>query len=66
MLFYTDGLVEARNRQGAFFPLAGAAAALSHGDLDQALDGLLQDLARHTGPRVRDDLALLLVEHRAA
>jgi serine phosphatase RsbU (regulator of sigma subunit) len=66
MLFYTDGLVEARNRQGAFFPLAGSAAALSHGDLDEALDGLLQDLARHTGPRVRDDLALLLVEHRAA
>ena len=45
MLFYTDGLIEARNRQGAFFPLAESAATLRAGSLDEALDGLLDDLA---------------------
>ena len=30
MLFYTDGLIETRNRQGAFFPLVDGAATPAH------------------------------------
>jgi hypothetical protein len=63
LLFYTDGLVEARNHEGAFFPLDDHAAGLVDGSLDDALDGLVLDYERFArGPR--DDLALVLTEHR--
>ena len=39
LLFYTDGLVETRDRDGAFFPLTERAAALRTGSLEDALDG---------------------------
>jgi serine phosphatase RsbU (regulator of sigma subunit) len=65
MLLYTDGLVEARDRSGAFFDLSSNAPALVEGDLEEALDRMLDALTRHGGPAVRDDLALLLVENRA-
>jgi phosphoserine phosphatase RsbU/P len=65
MLLYTDGLVEARDRAGAFFDLSGATPALVVGGLEEALDELLRALETHAGPGVRDDLALLLVENRA-
>ena len=65
MLIYTDGLVEARDRRGAFFPLADHAPALGHGSLDEALDRLLARLSDHAGRRLDDDMALVLVEHFA-
>ncbi|QNN54201.1 PP2C family protein-serine/threonine phosphatase [Nocardioides mesophilus] len=65
ILLYTDGLVEARNGRGAFFPLVDHAAALQKGSLHEALDGLLRQVIDHAGRRVNDDLALVLVEHRA-
>src|SRR5689334_4168591 len=49
MLFYTDGLIETRNRQGGFFPLVDRAAALSAGSLEEALTGLLEELTEHEG-----------------
>ncbi len=64
MLFYTDGLVEARDRSGIFFDLPGNASALMQGDLEEALDRLLGALREHGGATVRDDVALLLLEHR--
>ena len=66
MLFYTDGLVEARNRQGAFFPLAERSTALVGGSLDEALDGLLGELVRHAADEMDDDMALLLAERQPA
>jgi serine phosphatase RsbU (regulator of sigma subunit) len=64
MLFYTDGLAEARNPQGTFFDLVAHGSALGVGSVDDALDVLLAAARRHSGPRIDDDLALLLVEHR--
>lgn len=66
MLMYTDGLVEARNRRGVFFPLTDYAMALCHGTLDDALERLLKRLTAHAGSDIADDMALVLVEHRAA
>ena len=64
MLFYTDGLVEARDEQGAFFPLAESATTLAGGSLDDALDGLLDDLVRHAAQNMEDDMALVLAERQ--
>ena len=66
LLFYTDGLVESRNPEGAFFPLAGSSATLCTGSVDDALDGLIRQLADHVDNEVDDDMALLLVERQAA
>jgi len=65
LLIYTDGLVEARDGRGAFFPLADHAPALGVGSLDDALDRLLDRLGDHAGERIDDDMALVLVEHLA-
>ncbi len=65
LLFYTDGLVESRNREGTFFPLQDCAEALSTDDLETALDRLLGRVVDHVGqPRVNDDVALVLVERQ--
>lgn len=64
LLLYTDGLVEARDRAGRFFALADHADQITDGDLEEALDRLAGQVRRHAGGRLRDDLALLLVEHR--
>jgi len=66
MLIFTDGLVEARDESGTFFPLDESAGVLGGGDLEEALDDLLVRLHAHAGERINDDMALVLVEHRAA
>lgn len=65
MLIYTDGLIEARDRRGAFFPLADYALALREGSLDEALERLLNRLDEFAEHQMSDDMALVLVEHRA-
>ncbi|QDQ12093.1 PP2C family protein-serine/threonine phosphatase [Streptomyces spectabilis] len=61
LLFYTDGLSEARDADGADFPLlervGDALAALSPSD---ALDTLYAMVATHTGRAPTDDIALAL------
>jgi serine phosphatase RsbU (regulator of sigma subunit) len=64
LLFYTDGLVESRNREGTFFCLEDSAEALRTDDLGTALDGLLGRVVDHVGERVNDDVALVLVERQ--
>jgi sigma-B regulation protein RsbU (phosphoserine phosphatase) len=64
LLFYTDGLVEARNAQGAFFDVLAQAEALRAGTLDQALDVLIARVRRHVPGGLKDDLALVLAERR--
>jgi serine phosphatase RsbU (regulator of sigma subunit) len=59
LLLYTDGVSEARDAAGRFFPLAQLTAeALGRPRL---LDRLLASLADHLGPRRPDDILLLLV-----
>jgi phosphoserine phosphatase RsbU/P len=62
LLFYTDGLLEARDRAGRFLRLEDCVDTLRHPDLQAAVDGLLDRLLAHTGRRLDDDVALLLLE----
>jgi serine phosphatase RsbU (regulator of sigma subunit) len=63
LLLYTDGLIEARDRDGAYFPLERWSAALRQPTLDRSLDVLLDELVAHAG-EVTDDVAVLLTEAR--
>ena len=62
LVFCTDGLLEARDRAGRFFRLEDAVDTLRHPDLQAAADGLLGRLLAHTGRKLDDDVALLLLE----
>ncbi|GAB2610496.1 PP2C family protein-serine/threonine phosphatase [Streptomyces capparidis] len=61
MLLYTDGVTEARDRAGRFYPLGERAVLLHGADLDGALEALRQDLENHTGGPLHDDAAMLLI-----
>jgi phosphoserine phosphatase RsbU/P len=65
LLIYTDGLVETRDGHGDFFPLGDHATVLRSGNLEEALDRLVDRLVGHAGHRVNDDMALVLAEHKA-
>jgi phosphoserine phosphatase RsbU/P len=62
LLFYTDGLLEARDRAGRYFRLEDCLDTLRHPDLQAAVDGLLDRLLAHVGGKLDDDVALLLLE----
>ena len=61
ILFYTDGVSEARNRSGGFFPLTQSRAVRETGDPDQILDDLSAEVLRHVGHALDDDAAMLLI-----
>ena len=65
ILLHTDGLLEARDGSGTFFPVEEHLRALAEAPLDECLDALLQRLADHCGGQIGDDVALLLVERAA-
>jgi phosphoserine phosphatase RsbU/P len=62
LLFFTDGLLEARDRAGRFFRLDQQTDALRRPDLQAAADELLERLRAHTRHRLDDDVAVLLAE----
>jgi hypothetical protein len=62
LLFYTDGLLEARDRAGRYFRLEDCLDTLRHPDLQAAVDGLLDRVLAHAGRTLDDDVAMLLVE----
>ncbi|WP_344974178.1 PP2C family protein-serine/threonine phosphatase [Streptosporangium fragile] len=66
VLFYTDGVIEARDGTGRFYPLAARAHLLNGADPQGSLDALRADLLRHVGRPLGDDAAMLLLRHRAA
>ncbi|MCF3961925.1 PP2C family protein-serine/threonine phosphatase [Streptomyces fuscigenes] len=67
LLLYTDGVSEARDSDGVFYPLAerGAeasrAAVWSAGGPRTLLDHLTKDLLAYAGGRIDDDLAMIAV-----
>ena len=62
LLFFTDGLLEARDRAGRFFRVDQQIQALSRPDLQTAVDELLDRLRAHTRRTLDDDVAVLLAE----
>jgi len=67
LLLYTDGVSEARDADGRFFPLAQVAADTVRGacpDRAPLLDVLVARLDEHVGDRRCDDILLLLVTMR--
>jgi hypothetical protein len=63
LLFYTDGLAEAR-RDGQFFPTAGRAwRLLGHGTVGDGLASLESALIEWVRGQLDDDIALVLMEY---
>ena len=63
LLFYTDGLVETRDRAGRFFDLDHrVAAALALPDLGAAVKRVVRLLLEHSGDGLADDVLLVLGE----
>ncbi|MFJ7065937.1 PP2C family protein-serine/threonine phosphatase [Streptomyces sp. NPDC101115] len=65
LLLYTDGVVEARDRSRAFYPLAERLAAWAGDDPQTLLDRLRADLQAYAGGHLGDDAALVAVERLA-
>ncbi|MFD4744336.1 PP2C family protein-serine/threonine phosphatase [Streptomyces rubiginosohelvolus] len=63
LLLYTDGITEARDSRGRFFPLTDHLAASLTADPRATLARLRQRLGDHTCGRLQDDIALLLLQH---
>ncbi|MEU8199861.1 PP2C family protein-serine/threonine phosphatase [Streptosporangium sp. NPDC049046] len=66
VLFYTDGVIEARDDAGEFYPLLERAHLLEGDDPQGSLDALRADLLGHVGRPLSDDAAMLLLRQRAA
>ncbi|MET9360654.1 PP2C family protein-serine/threonine phosphatase [Streptomyces sp. NPDC006632] len=64
LLLYTDGVTEARDRSGAFYPLGARTLLLKDPDPESALEALRRDLILHTEGPLHDDAAMLLLRHR--
>ncbi|MEV5140727.1 PP2C family protein-serine/threonine phosphatase [Streptomyces syringium] len=64
LLLHTDGVIEARNRDNAFFPLPEAMEAVRARTPREFLEQLHQALIRHTEGVLEDDVAMLFVDRR--
>jgi phosphoserine phosphatase RsbU/P len=63
LLFYTDGIAEARDASGRMFDIRrGLESVLRGGDLEQALATVVDLVDRHTGGVISDDIALVFTE----
>lgn len=61
LLLYTDGVTEARDADGAFYPLAERVSAWVGEHPDDLLRHLREDLMNHTDGSLRDDAAAVAV-----
>lgn len=64
VLLYTDGVTEARDAAGSFYPLADRAFLLKDPDEGAALQALRADLVRHGDGPPHDDAAMLLLRYQ--
>ncbi|MEV5957725.1 PP2C family protein-serine/threonine phosphatase [Streptomyces sp. NPDC051987] len=62
LLLYTDGVIEARSPNGAFYPLAERVASFPASGPDALLHHIHRDLLAHTGEQLTDDAAFLIIE----
>ncbi|GAB2803095.1 PP2C family protein-serine/threonine phosphatase [Actinoallomurus bryophytorum] len=65
LVLYTDGVIEARDRSGAFYPLAERLPAWRGSDPDALVRWIRDDLLAHVGGRLPDDAAIVAVERQA-
>ncbi|MET8165698.1 PP2C family protein-serine/threonine phosphatase [Streptomyces sp. NPDC005329] len=61
-LLYTDGVIEARDRAGTFYPLAERVIGKAAKGPDALLAYLRKDLMRHVGDHLGDDAAMVAIE----
>ncbi|MFE2280580.1 PP2C family protein-serine/threonine phosphatase [Streptomyces sp. NPDC059454] len=66
LLFYTDGVTEARDADREFYPLAEGLARHLCDEPARTLAALHQELLDHVGGRLHDDAALLLLRKPVA
>ncbi|WP_432037924.1 PP2C family protein-serine/threonine phosphatase [Streptomyces cucumeris] len=64
VLFYTDGVSEARDHSGTFYPLETRAHRLRMPDPDMALAAVREDIMAHVEGPLQDDAAMLLLRYR--
>ena len=66
LLMFTDGLSEARNRAGEFFPVPSLGERLRSGPVDMVIGEVAAAVSTYVpGGRLEDDLAVVLIEHLA-
>lgn len=63
LFLYTDGAEDARDRAGRFFDLAGVLAREAAATPARLVAGVHAALLRHTGGRLTDDVALLVLRN---
>ncbi|MFG2230254.1 PP2C family protein-serine/threonine phosphatase [Streptomyces sp. NPDC048723] len=63
LFLYTDGAEDARDRAGRFFDLAGVLAMEAAATPTRLVAGVHAALLRHTGGRLADDVALLVLRN---
>ncbi|MEV6839597.1 PP2C family protein-serine/threonine phosphatase [Streptomyces sp. NPDC051133] len=59
LLLYTDGVIEARDAGGTFYPLADRVARWAGSSPEKLLHHIRRDLLDHVGGRLDDDAALI-------
>ncbi|MGA5895233.1 PP2C family protein-serine/threonine phosphatase [Streptomyces venetus] len=65
LLLYTDGVTEARNSDGLFYPLAERAPKWAKDDPDELLHHLQDDLLAHVHGHLTDDAAAVAIRRLA-
>ncbi|MFB0617602.1 PP2C family protein-serine/threonine phosphatase [Streptomyces sp. AGS-58] len=66
LLLYTDGVVEARDERGRFYPLADRVARWTDDSPEALMHHLRRDLLAHAGGRLGDDAALIALHRTRA
>ncbi|WP_329567379.1 PP2C family protein-serine/threonine phosphatase [Kitasatospora sp. NBC_01266] len=66
VLLFTDGVIEARDRAGRFYPLAERLPGCAAGGPVDVLERLHADVVRHVGRQLGDDAAMLLLQYEPA
>lgn len=66
LLLYTDGVTEARNPHGVFYPLAERVAAWADRTPEPLVEAVTADLLAHVAAPLDDDMAVIAVEREEA